>query len=151
MNTNMEELLLTLSQKGIQPSIQRLKILEALSAERNHPNASMLYERLVREMPTISKTTIYNTLNTFSEKGLISQLTITPDEVRYDGETRPHHHFLCKACGAILDVEVRCEVAARLEIEGHSIDEVHGYFRGDCRDCRSRIDRERHATEKKGG
>lgn len=143
----MNELVVILSQKGIQPSVQRLKILEALISERNHPNATMLYEKLLEEMPTISKTTIYNTLSAFVDKGLVSQLTITPEEVRYDGETRPHHHLLCRQCGAIFDVEVRCDVAARLEIDGHKVDEVHGYFRGICRDCRSKDDRVLHLTE----
>jgi Fur family transcriptional regulator, peroxide stress response regulator len=143
----MEKLLLTLSQKGIQPSIQRLKILEALVTERNHPNATMLHEKLLEEMPTISKTTIYNTLSAFADKGLISLLTITPEEVRYDGETRPHHHLLCRQCGVIFDIEVQCGVAARQEIDGHKVDEVHGYFRGICRDCRSKEDRLHHFIE----
>jgi superoxide reductase len=145
----MDKLLLTLSQKGIQPSFQRLKVLDALLSEHNHPNAAMLYEKLAAEMPTISKTTIYNTLNAFAEKGLVSVLTIRPDEVRYDGETTPHHHLLCRKCGAIIDVHVHCGVAESLEIDGHSVDEVHGYFKGVCRDCRSDIGRERHMTKKK--
>jgi Fur family transcriptional regulator, peroxide stress response regulator len=147
----MDQLLDTLSQKGIQPSVQRLKILEALISERSHPNVAMLYEKLLKEISTISKTTIYNTLSAFADKGLVSMLTITPEEIRYDGETRPHHHLLCRECGVIFDVNVQCDVAARLEIDGHKVDEVHGYFRGICRDCRSRKDRERHVTEKKGG
>jgi Fe2+ or Zn2+ uptake regulation protein len=131
----METLIKKLTSKNIQPSHQRIKILEILEGNRDHPNVSTIFDLLCKEMPTISKTTVYNTLNTFIEKGLVSSLTITPEELRYDYITIPHHHLLCKRCGRIIDVEVQCGFAVKQEIDGHKIEEVQGYFKGICRDC----------------
>jgi len=131
----MERLINKLNSKNIQPSHQRIKILEILENNCDHPNVNMIYELLCKEMPTISRTTVYNTLNTFVEKGLVSSLTITPEELRYDCITTPHHHLLCKACGRIIDVDVQCGIAAKREIDGHKIEEVQGYFKGICKEC----------------
>jgi Ferric uptake regulator family. len=60
---------------------------------------------------------------------------ITGTEVRFDAETRTHHHFLCESCGRILDLNVTCPNCAREEIDGHRIKELHGYFRGICASC----------------
>jgi len=131
----MERLIERLNSKHIQPSHQRIKILEILESNYDHPNVNKIYELLCKEMPTISKTTVYNTLNTFVEKGLVSALTITPEELRYDYITTPHHHLLCRICGRIIDVDVQCSFAVKKEIEGHKIEDVQGYFKGICKEC----------------
>lgn len=135
MNTSMDELLKMLSHHGIQPSFQRLKILEALLERRDHPTVLCIYERVSKDVPTISKTTVYNTLSTFMEKGIVTALTVSTDEARYDIDTSPHHHLVCRECGAILDINICCEYAVKSEVEGHRVEEVHGYFKGVCKDC----------------
>jgi len=138
MITNLKQFKKTLNDKGIKPTFQRLKILEYMSRNmKNHPTVEMIHEELLKDIPTISLTTVYNTLNTLLEKGLVSAVTITGTETRYDLETLSHHHFLCKNCGKIIDIVVTCPFAEgrkRLGL-GHRIEEVHGYFKGICRDC----------------
>jgi Fe2+ or Zn2+ uptake regulation protein len=136
--SNMEQLKIMLNEKGLKPTYQRLRILEYMSNhEKCHPTAEMIYEALAPEIPTISVTTIYNTLNAFLEKGLVSAETITGKEIRYDLLTSPHHHFLCNKCGAIIDLDIRCPFVDREieSIDGHKIIAVHGYFRGICKKC----------------
>lgn len=134
----MERLKNLLKTKGLKPTYQRLRILEYMdNHEKCHPTAEMIYESLAPEIPTISVTTIYNTLNAFLEKGLVSAETITGTEIRYDIATRPHHHFLCKKCGGIIDLDIRCpyiDLEAE-SVDGHQITEVHGYFMGTCKKC----------------
>jgi len=142
----MENLIKILQSKNIQPSHQRIKILEVLVKNKDHMNVNMIYDELSKEIPTISKTTVYNTLNTLVEKGLVHCLTITPEEMRYDYETKPHHHLLCKRCGRIIDVNVRCTYAEAMEIEGHSIEEIEGYFKGICKEC---LSHDSHKHQKK--
>ncbi len=96
-----------------------------------------LHVLLVKKIPTLSKTTLYNTLELFAAKGLVRALTIDPGEARYDGVIAPHHHFFCSGCGRILDLEISCPTGRAGELHGHRIDEVHGYFKGVCRDCLS--------------
>jgi len=134
----MNAIIKILQNNNIQPSYQRIKILQLLDKKREHMNVNMIYEELIKEIPTISKTTIYNTLNAFVKKGLIQCLTITPEEMRYDFETTPHHHLLCKKCGTIIDVNVQCTYAESMEIDGHRIEEIQGYFKGICKECLSK-------------
>lgn len=68
---NKKELKQLLISKNIKPTFQRIKILEYLLSRRTHPDAETTYNELIKEIPTISKTTIYNTLREFSVKGLI--------------------------------------------------------------------------------
>ena len=133
----MKRLKDTLEEKGIKPTFQRLKIFEYISSNKdNHPTVDMIYEELLKDIPTISMTTVYNTLNIFLEKGLVDAITITGTEIRYDFNKDSHHHFLCKKCGKITDVDVICPFSEGKKSQyGHRIEEVHGYFKGLCRDC----------------
>jgi Fur family peroxide stress response transcriptional regulator len=112
MITNKEKLKSLLKEKGIKPTYQRLKILEYMSKNlNNHPTVEMVYDKLLQDIPTLSLTTVYNTLNNFLEKRLVYGVTITGTEVRYDFNTDYHHHFLCKKCGQIYDVDLKCAYA----------------------------------------
>ncbi len=138
MITNKDKLKSLLKEKGIKPTYQRLKILEYMSKNlNNHPTVEMVYHKLIQDIPTLSLTTVYNTLNNFLEKRLVYGVTITGTEVRYDFNSDRHHHFLCKKCGQIIDIDLKCAYAEGKNdiISGHRIDEIHGYFKGICNDC----------------
>ena len=133
----MKTLKKRLDKKGIKPTFQRISILQYLEKNRNHPTADMIYEYIREKIPTISKTTVYNTLNAFLEKGLIIELSITGQESRYDVDTSTHHHFLCKECDEIYDIDIECPfgLTEKDRVKGHKVDEVHGYFKGICKEC----------------
>lgn len=138
MILKLERLKNRLEANRLKPTYQRIKILEYLNKHMNdHPTVEMIYEALSQKIPTISMATIYNTLNAFLEKGLAFAVTITGTEVRYDVITSPHHHLLCKRCGRIIDIDIKCPFALceRKVIKGHTIEQVHGYFKGICKDC----------------
>jgi len=126
-----------LIEKGIKPTYQRMAILESIRTDTGHPTIRTLHERLIRVVPTLSKTTLYSTLELFARKGLVTPLLIDPSEARFDGLLPPHHHFYCASCGRILDIGLACPNSRRGAIHGHRIDEVHGYFKGVCADCLS--------------
>jgi len=131
----MKELKQLLLEKGIKPTYQRIKILEYLIKNHTHPTVDMIFTALYDKVPTLSKTTVYNTLDVFNKNGIIAILTITGSEHRYDHKMEPHHHFLCKECGAIIDIEVKCPYLSKWATGEHRIEEVHGYFKGVCKDC----------------
>lgn len=114
---------------------QRLEILRYLDTHRNHPTADAIYSELKESNPSLSKTTVYNTLQHLAEHGLVIILTISGSESMYDSVINPHHHFLCKSCGKIIDIDIECPNAKKIEAGGHRIDEVHGYFKGVCKSC----------------
>jgi Fe2+ or Zn2+ uptake regulation protein len=135
MITNRDDLKRMLAERGIKPTCQRAAILEAVMGKGGHPTIRALHERLIRDVPTLSKTTLYSTLELFARKGLVAPLFIDPAEVRYDGIPDPHHHFYCAACRRILDVDIACATGRAGRLHGHRVDEVHGYFKGVCSDC----------------
>jgi len=136
MSTKLENIKSELEKRGVKPTFQRLCVLEFLEQNSEHPTADLIYESLLKKVPTMSRTTIYNTLNLFLENGLVAPITITGTEVRYELATVQHHHFLCLKCNRIYDVDVQCPLCRSGEIEGHQIQEIHGYFKGICKNCR---------------
>jgi Fur family peroxide stress response transcriptional regulator len=137
MNTNKETTKKSLEDKNIKPTFPRLKIFEYLLANMSHPTVEEIYRHLVKEIPTISKTTIYNTLQNFVNSGLVVQL-LSGSQARFDAIVKPHHHFVCSDCGRVIDIDIVCPNTCRKEVEGHQIKEIQGYFFGACSRCRVR-------------
>ena len=131
----MKKLKEYLERKNIHPSYHRLKILKYLMNHKIHPTVDMIYKNLSKEIPTLSKTTVYNTLNLFLRKGIVSGLTIDGSEIRYDYNTKPHVHFICIKCGCVYDIHLKCPVFDKEIIEGHKITEHHIYLKGICSEC----------------
>jgi Fe2+ or Zn2+ uptake regulation protein len=122
---------------GISPSRPRVAILGYLRKHYTHPTADEIFRDLRGSVPTLSLTTVYNTLKLFSEKGLCLSLTINEKQVCYDGQTFPHGHLLCNKCGKIHDIvqEIVSPVPVEDYINGHCIKEVHYYYKGICSEC----------------
>ncbi len=130
-----QERIQRLKKKGIAPTIQRLVVLEYLEKSITHPTVEEIYEALKGKYPTFSKATVYNTLLVLKEAGLIQELTIEKEKAHYDPRSEPHHHFFCRLCHHIFDVDIDCPVAKRGEVEGHRIEMVQAYFYGLCAEC----------------
>ena len=135
MITIMKELQIKLKGKGIRPSYHRLKVLEYLEKYKTHPTVDMIYEFIKKEVPTVSKTTVYNTLNSFLKMGMVIPLTISGNEIRYEYQLHPHSHFLCKKCGAVIDIDNVVSSYENKHLLGNQVDEAHLYLRGVCHDC----------------
>ncbi|WP_455590586.1 Fur family transcriptional regulator [Bacteroides sp.] len=122
---------------NIKPSMQRIAIMTYLMENRTHPSAEDVYAALSPSMPTLSKTTVYNTLRLFAEQGAAQMLTIDDRNVNFDADTSLHAHFLCKQCQRIYDLDVASagKQVEGLDMEGHKIDEMHYYYKGICKNC----------------
>lgn len=135
MITNIEQLREILRTKAIKPTYQRLKILNYVKENRNHPTVDMIYRDIVKVVPTMSKTTVYNTLKSFADAGIVMPVVITGTGVRFDFGGINHHHLLCEKCRNIIDLKVECPNAKKKEMCGNIVKEVHGYFKGICSAC----------------
>lgn len=135
MKSNLEDITNKLKNNNIRLSHQRLKVLEYLDRNRVHPTVEQIYNGLYDEIPTLSKTTIYNTLNTLTEVGLVRSITIEDNEVRYDIRTDAHGHFKCKTCGKIYDFEVNLDSCEIKGLNGFRIHTRDMYFSGVCPKC----------------
>lgn len=127
----------TLSRYSIKPSPQRMAIMTYLLEHKTHPTIEEIYKSLSPDMPTLSKTTIYNTLKLFVENGAANMLTINEKTTCYDYDTSPHAHFICKKCNKVTDLFYGVEnmIPSKQEIEGNRIVDMQVYYRGICKDC----------------
>lgn len=131
---------LLLEKRGLKPSFQRMLILEYIMKQKNHPSAEMIYDKISKEIPTLSRTTIYNNLNLFVDKGILTTLKSNDSEARYDTLENPHTHFHCSSCGRIIDIELDTPLFSKAEIEGNQVDQVQIHFKGICKNCQKESD-----------
>ncbi|NYV27267.1 transcriptional repressor [Streptobacillus felis] len=125
-----------LKDKGIKPSIHRIKILDYLHSNHIHPTVDKIYKDLLPELPTLSKTTVYNTLNLFVENKIANAIVIEGNETRYDVENYPHGHFKCLNCGKMVDFEIDYNKFDLDILREISIDDVQFYIKGKCKKCK---------------
>ncbi len=124
-----------LSTNNIKPSVQRIKIFEYLHENREHPTVDIIYKDLVGVIPTLSKTTVYNTLKLFVDNGITSTFTIDGNEARYDAIMEDHAHFKCKLCSNVYDVEIEALKLKFSKLNDFQIDDTNIYLKGICNKC----------------
>lgn len=129
-----------LERAGINASFQRIKIMEHLLKQKGHPTADHLYIELLKEVPTLSKATVYNTLNLLTDKGLINALTNSHSGTYYDAILERHGHFICQRCGEIYDFA--CESCGQnFKLEGFQVQSEETVLRGICKHCSEKSQR----------
>lgn len=129
-----------LTECGIRPSIQRIAIMDYMIANRIHPTADQIFEALRGSIPTLSRTTVYNTVGLLAKNGAIRALDIDSGQMHYDGDTSPHAHFMCTGCGKIHDIMLSergwhlMQKAIELPDE-LAVESVQLTFKGMCPEC----------------
>ena len=103
-----------MSDCGIRPTAQRVRIASLLLAEPLHRSAEQILANLRASGARVSKATVYNTLNLFAERGLIRQLSIDGSRSWFDSNVDPHYHFHDESSGALIDVPVPAVEFSRL-------------------------------------
>ena len=125
---------------GTRKTKQRQAILKVLRDTDCHPTAQWIYEQVRQEIPHISLGTVYRDLKLLKKMGEILELDFAGNLTRFDANTSQHHHFYCKKCHSIFDIDelVDTQVDERVadengfEVFGHRMD-----FFGLCRECRT--------------
>ena len=126
---------------GLRLTHQRLEIVRVIAADVTHPDVETVYRAVRERVPTISLDTVYRTLATLAERGLVSRVLFTPGPARYDANSARHHHFVCTHCGLIRDVEDADLDAIQPTADIARIgrpDTVSVQFRGVCAACQSK-------------
>jgi Fur family transcriptional regulator, iron response regulator len=103
-DTPHQELIERLERAGVRPSAQRLAIAAYVLTTEEHPTADQVWTRVKADFPMVSRATVYNTLQTFREQGLVQQLVLAEGSVVFDPKVEPHHHFVDDETGAIHDI-----------------------------------------------
>jgi Fur family peroxide stress response transcriptional regulator len=135
MDVSIEFLTNQLKSKGIRPSYQRIKVLEFMHQKRGHPTVDEIFRALSADIPSLSKVTIYNTLRTFVETGLLRVVDIDDGEKCYDITLSNHGHFQCEVCGTIYNFQVNIDQIPIGGLEEFMIKQKNVYFKGLCPNC----------------
>jgi Fur family transcriptional regulator, peroxide stress response regulator len=126
-----------LRQFSIKPSVQRSAVMNFLLNNRIHPTIDEIYTALSPNMPTLSKTTVYNTLDLFVEKGAVRALAIDERNSRYDVDISAHAHFMCRCCGKVHDIfNVNPSFFQKPQSDMFTIDTVEISYTGICNSCK---------------
>lgn len=134
-NSSLITITQLLQRHGLRPTYQRIKILEYIKQNGSHPTVALIFEALNPEIPSLSKATIYNTLHSLIEAGLIRDIMIDEGETHYDCLLSPHGHFLCNSCGAIDDFPIDFEKLIFTDLDLYKITKKDVFFRGLCPNC----------------
>lgn len=128
-------------ERGMRPSMQRLAIMDYLINHPIHPTIDDVYQALSNKVPTLSRTTVYNTLRMLSENQAAQMITIDEHRVCYDGNVESHVHFYCKKCGKIIDLfgEQAPKLEGEKTVEGNIIQEEQLYYKGICAKCAKKL------------
>lgn len=90
---------------GLKLTHQRLEIYRELALASDHPAAETIHKRLKERLPTISLDTIYRTLTTFENYGLIRKVQTAESQARFEAQMMQHHHLICEQCKQIMDFQ----------------------------------------------
>lgn len=135
MIVSIEFLTEQLKSKGIRPSYQRIKVLEYMYQKGGHPTVDGIFRPLSVDIPSLSKVTIYNTLHTLVEAGLVRVVDIDETEKRYDITLTNHGHFQCEACGTVYNFKVNIDQVPIDGLNQFEITQKNVYFKGLCPNC----------------
>ena len=133
-----EEVISRLRNAGISPSGPRIAVFHFLCNNHIHPTVDTIFHALSPENPTLSRTTVYNTLKLLLAKKLIQSVKIEDTEVRFDANTDFHAHFKCRQCDCIMDLfDVPCPAIPQSEDFQIELPQVNFY--GICRKCQNKL------------
>jgi Fur family iron response transcriptional regulator len=93
-----------LSQHGLQVTTQRLDIAEFVLSRPQHLSADQILQAMHARGSRVSKATVYNTMNLFSERGIVRTVELDPERLYYDSTSEPHHHFYNVDTGELTDI-----------------------------------------------
>jgi Fur family peroxide stress response transcriptional regulator len=117
---------------------QREAILKILSNTISHPTADQIYDEVRKEIPNISKGTVYRNLQVLREGGFISELNLNGTLSRFEVKQESHYHFRCEKCGRVFDLDepVDRELDEKISKQtGFRVSHHQTEFRGLCKDC----------------
>ena len=122
--------------RGLKMTPQRRMIVDYLQTVTSHPTADEVLGAVNAKYPMTSRATVYNTLNWLKEAGMVREV-FEGGHVRFDPNTGSHHHFVCRVCGRIDDVDFDLvgAVECRTLPAEHEIEQYEVTLRGVCAEC----------------
>ena len=91
---------------GLRPTRQRMALGKLLlDGEDRHITAEQLHQDVLKTGIQVSLATVYNTLNQFTDAGLLKEIVVESGRSYFDTNISNHHHFFCEANGTLIDID----------------------------------------------
>jgi len=120
-----------LRRRGIQATPQRIAVAAYILSATAHPSADEVWEMVRRRCPTLSRATVYNTLNLLAAKGLIRAQVLKEGAIVFDPRVDAHHHFIDVNTGKIYDVPWEMlTVSGHERLRGYEVRDYQVILRG---------------------
>lgn len=132
ISPTQQEIQAILAECGIKPSAQRIAVTGYILTHHTHPTAEEVYQSLRHEYPTLSRTTVYNTLKRLVESRRIKIVDGDRNNARFDGNIREHAHFICNKCGKIEDLH---HIEMPYAPPRLNVSDTQVIFHGTCEKC----------------
>ncbi len=136
-----------LKERGNRVTLQRRAILKTIEEQGRHLSADEIFHLARNQVPRLSLSTVYRTLDLLKELELVRELRLGDDHYRYEAQSDQHQHLVCLECGKV--IEFRCihlgnvhdQLARRydFEITGSRV-ELLGYCDACCRERKKQLD-----------
>lgn len=129
-----------LKDSGLRYTQQRQTVWDELCSTSDHRDAEDIYVTLVRNGLSVSRATVYRTIEVLVKKGLAKKLDIGDGRSRYEmrQDNSHHDHLICVNCGRIEEfVDMRIEELQKdIAVRNSFILKTHKLqLYGLCRDC----------------
>lgn len=127
--------------KGMRVTPQRIAIFKEVAKSKQHPDVETIYNAVKPQMPNVSMDTIYRTLTSLEELGMIFRVDNQLPKARFDADKTPHYHFLCVSCNEVYDIFPKNDCLDLISADVANIGEVKDIniqIRGVCKHCLSK-------------
>ncbi len=132
---SIDEIVKIFKEKNLKLTLQRITIYSYLLSTCEHPNVDTIYKNVRQSIPTISLATVYKTLNTLVEAGLVRMLNLCEENFRYDANISHHGHIKCNICNKVEDIDLNNSFRNVLSVEKFNIENFDLFIYGTCEEC----------------
>jgi Fur family transcriptional regulator, peroxide stress response regulator len=129
------------SENGLKITPQRKVIYEELMKAKDHPTADALYKRARKSLSNLSFDTVYRTLISFTEIGIVNLVEGYGEQKRFEPNLHQHHHFRCIKCHTIFDFENDSynDIAVPAQVQKHgTVMSKRVVLEGVCSKCKGK-------------
>jgi Fur family peroxide stress response transcriptional regulator len=123
---------------ALRPTAQRFAVLQFLARTPVHATADEIYRAVNRAGPRASRATVYNSLRSLAEAGLVREMAAEGRAAQFDANLHRHHHFVCDRCRAVDDILWFDLPGASIKeaLKKHEVRNYEVVFHGLCEECR---------------
>lgn len=138
LDKKVEALKEACKEKGMRVTEQRIVIFKEVAKSCEHPDAETVFAAVRKQLPNISLDTVYRTLTSLEELGMIFRVDNQLPKARFDADKTPHHHFLCIKCNEVYDIFL--DKNEKIDAPKHTSDygeikDLNLQIRGICKKC----------------